>query len=212
MPSTRCPMSPVGSSASARSRARSWKLQRQAALHGLVSVARASMQHRDRLRPRQRLTGGGCGQEEVPRHPAQGRGRARCPAVRPHPRHLRRRLLRRPDHPLRGREGVRPLPGRRLPRARARHAAPSSTPGIVFEEYRGRVGTVGFTDASKAYFFPVGVPGLFLAIQRACRLRRDREHGRLAALCQAGRRPAVRPLGHAARAVQPAAHLHRPRC
>jgi Phage major capsid protein E len=33
--------------------------------------------------------------------------------------------------------------------------------GIVFEEYRGRVGTVDFTDASNAYFFPVGVPGLF---------------------------------------------------
>jgi len=33
--------------------------------------------------------------------------------------------------------------------------------GIVFEEYRGRVGTVDFTDASKPYFFPVGVPGLF---------------------------------------------------
>jgi Phage major capsid protein E len=33
--------------------------------------------------------------------------------------------------------------------------------GIGFEEYRGRVGTVDFTDASKAYFFPVGVPGLF---------------------------------------------------
>ncbi len=33
--------------------------------------------------------------------------------------------------------------------------------GIVFEEYRGKVGTVDFTDASKAYFFPVGVPGLF---------------------------------------------------
>jgi hypothetical protein len=29
--------------------------------------------------------------------------------------------------------------------------------GIVFEEYRGRVGTVDFTDASKAYF----LPGLF---------------------------------------------------
>ena len=35
--------------------------------------------------------------------------------------------------------------------------------GIVLEEYRGRVGTVDFTDASKAYFFPVGVPGLFNA-------------------------------------------------
>jgi hypothetical protein len=33
--------------------------------------------------------------------------------------------------------------------------------GIVFEKYRGRVGTVDFTDASKAYLFPVGVPGLF---------------------------------------------------
>jgi Phage major capsid protein E len=33
--------------------------------------------------------------------------------------------------------------------------------GILFEEYRGRVGTVDFTDASKAHFFPVGVPRLF---------------------------------------------------
>jgi hypothetical protein len=33
--------------------------------------------------------------------------------------------------------------------------------GILFEEYRGKVGTVDFTDAAKAYFFPVGVPGLF---------------------------------------------------
>jgi Phage major capsid protein E len=33
--------------------------------------------------------------------------------------------------------------------------------GILFEEYRGKVGSVDFTDASKAYFFPVGVPGLF---------------------------------------------------
>jgi len=32
---------------------------------------------------------------------------------------------------------------------------------ILFEEYRGKVGSVDFTDASKAYFFPVGVPGLF---------------------------------------------------
>ncbi len=32
---------------------------------------------------------------------------------------------------------------------------------IVFEEYRGKVGTVDFTDTNKAYFFPVGVPGLF---------------------------------------------------
>ena len=32
---------------------------------------------------------------------------------------------------------------------------------IVFGGYRRRAGTVDFTDASKAYFFPVGVPGLF---------------------------------------------------
>ncbi len=33
--------------------------------------------------------------------------------------------------------------------------------GIVFEEYRGRVGTVDYTDTHKAHFFPVGVPDLF---------------------------------------------------
>jgi hypothetical protein len=33
--------------------------------------------------------------------------------------------------------------------------------GIIFEEYRGKVGTVDYTDANKAHFFPVGVPGLF---------------------------------------------------
>ena len=33
--------------------------------------------------------------------------------------------------------------------------------GILFEEYRGKVGSVDFTDAAKAYFFPAGVPGLF---------------------------------------------------
>ena len=32
---------------------------------------------------------------------------------------------------------------------------------IVFEEYRGKVGAVDFIAASKAHFFPVGVPGLF---------------------------------------------------
>ena len=80
--------------------------------------------------------------------------------------------------------------------------------GIVFEEYRGRVGTVDFTDASKAYFFPVGRAGAVPAVQRARGLRRDRQHHRPAALRQAGGGPAVRPLGHAARAVQPAADLH----
>ncbi len=32
---------------------------------------------------------------------------------------------------------------------------------IVFEEYRGKVGSVDFIAANKAHFFPVGVPGLF---------------------------------------------------
>ena len=44
--------------------------------------------------------------------------------------------------------------------ARARRAARSSTRASCSRN-RGRVGTVDFTDASKAYFFPVGVPGLF---------------------------------------------------
>ena len=33
--------------------------------------------------------------------------------------------------------------------------------GIVFEEYRGSVGTVDFIEAGAAYFFPAGAPGLF---------------------------------------------------
>ncbi len=33
--------------------------------------------------------------------------------------------------------------------------------GIVFEEYRGKVGAIDFIPTDKAYFFPVGVPGLF---------------------------------------------------
>jgi hypothetical protein len=33
--------------------------------------------------------------------------------------------------------------------------------GIWFENYRGKVGSVGFIPASEAYAFPVGVPGLF---------------------------------------------------
>ena len=33
--------------------------------------------------------------------------------------------------------------------------------GITFEEYRGKVGSVDFIADGKAYFFPVGVPGLF---------------------------------------------------
>ncbi len=33
--------------------------------------------------------------------------------------------------------------------------------GIVFEEYRGKVGAVDFVAAGEAHFFPVGVPGLF---------------------------------------------------
>jgi hypothetical protein len=33
--------------------------------------------------------------------------------------------------------------------------------GIVFEEYRGKIGSVDFIPDNKAHFFPVGVPGLF---------------------------------------------------
>ncbi len=33
--------------------------------------------------------------------------------------------------------------------------------GIVFEEYRGGIGTVNFIDDDTAHFFPVGAPGLF---------------------------------------------------
>ncbi len=33
--------------------------------------------------------------------------------------------------------------------------------GILFEEYRGKVGSVNFVADTKAHFFPVGVPGLF---------------------------------------------------
>jgi hypothetical protein len=59
--------------------------------------------------------------------------------------------------------------------------------GTVFEEYRGRVGTVDFTNASKAYFFPVGGAWAVPAVQRPCRLRRDRQHHRPAALPKGGR-------------------------
>jgi hypothetical protein len=79
--------------------------------------------------------------------------------------------------------------------------------GILFEEYRGKVGSVDFTDASKAYFFPVGVPGLFRQYNAPATSSRPRHH-RPAALRQAGGRPAVRALGHAARAVQSLADLH----
>jgi hypothetical protein len=34
--------------------------------------------------------------------------------------------------------------------------------GIVFENYRGKVGTVDYIDTDKAHFFPTGAPGLFL--------------------------------------------------
>ncbi|WP_245279237.1 major capsid protein [Xanthobacter sp. 91] len=33
--------------------------------------------------------------------------------------------------------------------------------GIVWENYRGKVGNTGFVDTDKAHFFPVGVPNLF---------------------------------------------------
>jgi len=55
---------------------------------------------------------------------------------------------------------------------------------------------------------PGGGAGAVPAVQRAGGLRRDREYHRAAPLCQAGGGPAVRPLGHAARAVEPVADLH----
>ena len=33
--------------------------------------------------------------------------------------------------------------------------------GVMYENYRGAVGGTSFIDTNKAYFFPVGVPGLF---------------------------------------------------
>jgi hypothetical protein len=79
--------------------------------------------------------------------------------------------------------------------------------GIVFEEYRGRVGSVDFTDAAKAHFFPVGVPGLFRQYNAPADFVETANT--MAALRQAGGGPAVRrPLGDAARAVEPAADLH----
>jgi Phage major capsid protein E len=60
--------------------------------------------------------------------------------------------------------------------------------GIVFKEYRGRVGTVDFTDASKAYFLPVGVPGLFRQYNAPADFV---ETANTSACRQAGSRPAV---------------------
>ena len=80
--------------------------------------------------------------------------------------------------------------------------------GIVFEEYRGRVGIGGLHRCEQGVLLPGRRAGAVPAVQCAGRLRRDRQHHRPAALCQAGGRPAVRTLGDAARAVQPAADLH----
>ena len=80
--------------------------------------------------------------------------------------------------------------------------------GILFEEYRGRVGTRRLHRREQGVLLPGRRAGAVPAVQRAGRLRRDRQHHRPAALRQAGGGPAVRPLGHAARAVQPAADLH----
>ena len=91
---------------------------------------------------------------------AQDRGRARCAAVRA------RHAICGADffddlitHFEVAKAYDRYLDGAFLRQGQARGSFEYS--GIVFEEYRGRVGTVEFTDASKAYFFPVGMPGLF---------------------------------------------------
>ena len=56
---------------------------------------------------------------------------------------------------------------------------------------------------------PGGAPARVLHV--LCVKGNGAEHDRPAALRQAGGRPAVRPLGDAARAVEPAADLHPPR-
>jgi hypothetical protein len=81
----------------------------------------------------------------------------------------------------------------------------------VFEEYRGRVDTADFTDASKAYFFPVGVPGLFRQYNAPADFVETANTIGLPRDAKQGGRPAVRPLGVAARAVEPAADLYPPR-
>ena len=117
------------------------------------------------------------------------------------------RLLRRPDHPFRGREGVRPLAGRRVsapgPGARLVRVRRHPVRGI------SRTGGLGrLHRCCQGVLLPGRGARAVPAVQCARRLRRDRQHHRPAALRQAGGGPAVRPLGHAARAVQPAADLH----
>ena len=118
-----------------------------------------------------------------------------------------RRLLRRPDHPSRGHDGLRPLPGRRLPApgpgARLVRVLGHRLRGVPGPGRHGRL-----HGCEQGLLFPGRRAGVVPAVQRTRRFRRDRQHHRPAALRQAGGGPAVRPLGHAARAVQPVADLH----
>jgi len=92
--------------------------------------------------------------------------------------------------------------------------APGPGPGLV-RIRRHRVRGVpgpgrhrGLHRREQGLLLPSGRARAVPAVQRARRLRRDRQHHRPAPLRQAGGGPAVRALGHAARAVQPAADLH----
>jgi Phage major capsid protein E len=83
--------------------------------------------------------------------------------------------------------------------------------GIVLEEYRGWVGTVDFTDASKAYFFPVACP----VCSGSTMLLPTSSRPRTPSACHAmpsRRSTSSSPLGDAARAVQPAADPHPAAC
>ena len=90
--------------------------------------------------------------------------------------------------------------------ARVRHGARSSTPASCSRSTGARWGgDCRLHRREQGVLLPGRRPGAVPAVQRARRLRRNRQHHRPAALRQAGGRPVFRPLGHAARAVQPCA-------
>lgn len=76
--------------------------------------------------------------------------------------------------------------------------------GLVFEDYRVRVGTIDFTDASRACFFPVGAPGLFRQYNALADFVETANTISLPRYSEAGGGSAVCPVGNAGRA----ANLH----
>ena len=118
----------------------------------------------------------GAVRRRVPRHPAQDRGRA-CPtttSARCAGPIFFDDLI---THPEVEKAYDRWLDGAFLPQGQTRGSFEYA--GLVFEEYRGKLGTVDFTDA-EAYFFPVGVPGLFRQYNApACRPTSLRSRPRL---------------------------------